>query len=218
MITLARYQLPNPELLIGFDLYYGLFQDIRYDIALSQGHNVDALEFEFVFFNESAHHFKCFASLTQDGTKFSPLGMAPLTGPTSPVTTNSPLSNNSPNFINVFPYKSFITASMPGLSILIVNGYLATHGTEGGLVWAYLQTPRPVPLDVVLRLLIRLQQIKTVQFPESFVNQNPSTVPIMVYLALAVFGPAARTVEQALGEQGHGTQAAGKLDDAFAAK
>jgi hypothetical protein len=68
MITLARYQLPNPELLIGFDLYYGLFQDIRYDIALSQGHNVDALEFEFVFF----------------------------------------------------------------------NGDLATHGTEGGLVWAYL--------------------------------------------------------------------------------
>jgi hypothetical protein len=69
MINLARCQFPNPELLIGFNLYFGLLQDIRDDIAPAQGHNVDALEFEFVFFNESAHHFKCFASLTQDGTK-----------------------------------------------------------------------------------------------------------------------------------------------------
>ena len=57
MINLARCQFPNPELLIGFNLYFGLLQDIRDDIAPAQGHNVDALEFGFVFFNESAHHF-----------------------------------------------------------------------------------------------------------------------------------------------------------------
>jgi hypothetical protein len=37
-----------------FDLYFGLFQDIRNDITPAQGHNMDALEFGFVFLNESA--------------------------------------------------------------------------------------------------------------------------------------------------------------------
>jgi len=45
MINLAKCQFPNPALLIVFDLYFGLFQDIRNDIAPAQGHNVDTLEF-----------------------------------------------------------------------------------------------------------------------------------------------------------------------------
>ncbi|MDZ7579229.1 MAG: hypothetical protein U5R30_01000 [Deltaproteobacteria bacterium] len=57
MMNPARSQFPNPERLIVIDLYFGLFQDIRDDIAPAQGHNVDALEFGFVFFYEFAHHF-----------------------------------------------------------------------------------------------------------------------------------------------------------------